>query len=115
MRCSEKNAPLYYAMVNYLTELRRLSSTTSPAMPEEAGRVSKELDSVADKMTEKYVGKKGSYHSSITGKTLRGYLERFSHFGPKDTVFVFRYEEPNKGFDYVCLSDVDFDIDKDLL
>lgn len=115
MRCFEKNAPLYYAMVNYLTELRKLSSTTSPAMPEEAGRVSKELDSVTDKMTEKYVGKKGSYHSSITGKTLRGYLERFSHFGPRDIIFVIRYEGANKGMDYVCLSDVDFDIDKDLL
>ena len=108
MKIKEKNAPLYYRMSKYLDDLKKLSTETNPEVSEEINRVSSALNKVIKEIKSKYVGKRASYHSFITEKTRIGTIERFSHFGPYDFNFILRYEDPNLGFDYVSLSEVDF-------
>lgn len=107
MRVTEENAQLYHTMEYYLKDLKRIKAVTNPSISQEIERVSSVLTKVAEEMTEKYVGKKGYYRSSILKETRLGVIEKFSHFCPNDYSFAFKYIN-HQGFDYVLLSEIDF-------
>ena len=106
MRVTEENAQLYNTMEHYLSDLKRIKTVTSPSVSQEIERASAVLTKVAEEMTAKYAGKRGYYHSSILNETNLGEIEKFSHFGPYDYIFTFKYIN-KQGFDYVLLSEID--------
>lgn len=107
MRVTEENAQLYNTMEHYLSDLKRIKTVTNPSVSQEIERVSAVLTKVADEMTAKYAGKRGYYHSSILKETNLGEIVKYSHFGPYDYIFTFKYIN-KQGFDYVLLSEIDF-------